>query len=171
MALGALRPGDRVQLIEGEIVETAPQGPRHFTAVSLVEQALRRVFDKNHVVRVQGPLALGALSEPEPDVAVVTGDARTYRDHHPVTAVLVVEVADDTLAFDRTRKAALYASAGIPEYWIVNLPDRTLEVHRDPTPDNGGRPAYRDVLRLGPVEQVSPLARPDRSLAVGELLP
>lgn len=171
VALGALGPDDRVQLIEGEIVEMAPQGPGHFTAVYLVEQALRRVFSESHMVRVQGPLALGALSEPEPDVAVVVGEPRAYREYHPATAALVVEISDETLAFDRTRKAAVYAAAGIPEYWIVNLQDRALEVHRDPVPADGGRPTYRTTLRLGPDEHVTPLARPDDSIAVADLLP
>lgn len=171
VALGALGPDDRVQLIEGEIVEMAPQGPGHFAAVYLVEQALRRIFSGEYMVRVQGPLALGEHSEPEPDVAVVAGGPRDYLGEHPTTALLVVEVSDSTLVFDQTRKAPIYAAAGIPEYWIVNLQDGSLEVLRDPVPADGGRPAYRTILRLGPAEHGAPLARPDYSVAVADLLP
>ncbi|MBM3471226.1 MAG: Uma2 family endonuclease [Armatimonadetes bacterium] len=171
VALGALGPDDRVQLIEGEIVEMAPQGPGHATAVTLLLDALRTAFPAGYVVRAQLPLAVGVFSEPEPDVAVVPGDPREYRDQHPTTAVLVAEVAGTTLEFDRTRKAQLYADAGIPEYWVLNLVDRTLEILRDPAPIGEGRGEYRATLRLGVAEQVAPLARPDHTIAVADLLP
>jgi len=115
---------------------------------------------------VQLPLALGPYSEPEPDVAVVEGTIDDYVEAHPSTAVLVVEVADASLQFDRTRKAALYARAGIPDYWIVNLLDGVLEVHRQPEGD-----AYRERLVLPSQERVRPLARPEVEIAVAELLP
>jgi Uma2 family endonuclease len=95
---------------------------------------LRTVFGAGFMVRAQLPLALGQHSEPEPDVAVVLGTPDDYPDDHPNTAILVVEVSDSRLAYDRTIKASLYAAAGIPEYWIVNLVERQLEIHREPMP-------------------------------------
>ena len=166
--VGLIDPDARLELIDGEILQKmSPQSSRHATAVLLVAEALRSVFaSPAYTVRVQLPLALGPYSEPEPDVAVVEGTPRRYREAHPSTAVLVVEVADASLAFDRTRKAALYARAGIPDYWIVNLLDGVLEVHRQPEGD-----AYRERLVLPSQERVRPLARPEVEIAVAELLP
>jgi Uma2 family endonuclease len=164
--LGMFREDEHVQLIEGEIVEMTPQNAPHATAVRLVQEALRTVFDPGFDVRAQLPLALGEESEPEPDIAVVPGSPRDYRDRHPSTAELVVEVADATWRFDRERKGRAYARAGIPEYWIVSLENRTLEVYRDPAGDR-----YRTEHILQPEEEVSPLARPDASIRVADLLP
>ncbi len=137
----------------------------------LALEKLRDLFGDGFVVRSQLPLALDADSEPEPDVAVVVGSVREFVDAHPVTAVLVVEVADTSLAFDRTTKAAVYARTGIADYWIVNLVDRVVEVHRDPQTamPSGSRFASVQVLRNGDV--IAPLARPDRRIAVADLLP
>jgi Uma2 family endonuclease len=164
--MGVFREDEHVQLIEGEIVEMTPQNAPHMTAVHLVADALRSAFGAGFSIRVQGPLALGADSEPEPDIAVVPGSVRDYRDRHPTTAALVVEVADATWRFDRERKSRAYAQAGIPEYWIVNLENRTLEVYRDPAGDR-----YRMEHILQPEEEVSTLARPDASIRVADLLP
>lgn len=171
VTLGVMGPDDRVQLIEGEIVEMPPQGPGHATAVTLLLDALRAAFSSGYVVRAQLPLAVGVFSEPEPDVAVVPGHPRECRDQHPTMAVLVAEVGGTTLEYDRTRKAQVYADAGIPEYWMLNLHDRTLEALRDPAPTGEGRVEYRAALRLGAVEHVAPLARPDHTIAVADLLP
>jgi len=112
------------------------------------------------------PLALGDDSEPEPDVAVVAGSPRDYRDAHPTTAALIVEVADASVAYDRKRKAPLYARAGIPEFWLLVLSEEKLEVYRDPSPLG-----YRSRRVLGRGDTVSPLARPDVALTVDDLLP
>ena len=166
VASGGFQPGSRVQLIRGEIVEMAPQGSRHATAILLTGRALGRVFAEGYSVRTQLPLAIGKWSEPEPDVAVVRGAIQDYRDRHPDTAALVVEIADSTLEFDRTHKQQVYAEAGIAEYWIVNLVDRVLEVYRDP---QGA--AYRDGRRFNPDEVVSLLAAPGNTVRVADLLP
>jgi Uma2 family endonuclease len=170
---GIFPPGDRVELIDGEVLAVTPQGSAHATAVRLAEEALRAAFGAGFDVRVQMPLALDAASEPEPDVAVVRGSPRDYRDHHPATALLVVEVADTTLAHDRERKASLYARAGIAEYWIVNLLDRRLEVYRDPAPRPEARPdsGYREVRSHAASERISPQASPRTAFQVADLLP
>lgn len=164
-AAGAFRPDARVQLIQGEIVEMTPQSAAHAAAVELAQSALQ-ALGREYWVRVQLPLALGVESEPEPDLAVVAGPPRTRAGHHPTAAALVVEVADTTLDFDRTRKHEMYARARIPEYWIVNLVDRVLEVYRE-----SQGPTYRTVLRLAPGEAIAPLAAPAASLKIGDLLP
>jgi Uma2 family endonuclease len=124
-------------------------------------------------VRTLLPLALDAASEPEPDVAVVAGSPRDYRDAHPSTALLIVEVADASLLFDRTTKASLYARAGIADYWLLNLVDQIVEVHRHPQRSTGAPPAwsYASVERYGSRDRVAPLARSDRFIAVEDLLP
>jgi Uma2 family endonuclease len=126
-----------------------------------------------YAVCVQLPLDLGDDSEPEPDVAVVVGEPLDYRDAHPTTAALIVEVLETTLSSDRTHKASLYASAGIADYWIVNLAHRQLEIHRRPIPDPH-QPygfGYVDVTHLTAADFVSPLAVPQATIAVADLLP
>ena len=119
------------------------------------------------------PLALGEHSEPEPDIAVVAGEPEDYLAAHPATAALVVEVADSSLRLDRRFKAALYAQAGLREYWIVNLVDHTLEVHRDPQPvsDAPDLWMYRSVQVLRPPATVTPQAAPDARIPIAQLLP
>ena len=112
------------------------------------------------------PLALDETSEPEPDIAVVVGVPRDYRDAHPTTAVLVVEVSDATLALDRQRKKTVYARRGIKEYWVLNLLEARLEVYRDPKGED-----YQDVRSLTGSDKVSPLACPVATIAVADLLP
>jgi Uma2 family endonuclease len=142
------------------------QSSFHATSVRAAEETLRNIFQRGYDVRVQMPLGIDDYSLPEPDVAVVRGSWRDYREVHPTTAVLVIEVADSSLAHDRTRKRPRYAQAGIPEYWIVNLSDGCLEVYRDPV---GGD--YQLHLVLRGHEFVSPLTHPDVSIAVSDLLP
>ena len=170
---GVFAPGERVELIEGEIIKMTPQKGPHMTGVTLVSEELRRAFGKGYVVRVQGPIALGPLSEPEPDVTVVRGSPRDYRDSHPTTAVLVVEVSDTTLVLDRQQKAGLYARAGIPEYWILNLLEQVLEVYRGPAPipDHPLGYGYRSSECLDASASVVPLAASATPIAVADLLP
>jgi Uma2 family endonuclease len=163
---GSFQPGDRFELVEGVVYDMAPQNSRHATAVRLLQKALDATFGEGFDVRCQLPLALGADSEPEPDFAVVAGDIRDYRDSHPTTAVLVVEIADSSAFHDRVRKGRLYARSGIPEYWLLNLPDGILEVYREPAEE-----AYRSRAILRPPETVSPLACSQGAITVGDLLP
>ncbi len=155
-----------MELLEGEILERSPERSRHAAAVDLAFEALRRAFPASYSIRVQHPLALSGSSEPEPDLAVVAGSARDYVDRHPTTAALVVEVSDSSLEYDRTRKARVYAAAGILDYWIVNIVEGALELRRDP-----GTSGYRSVRRLAPGETVTPLAAQGMPVTVSDLLP
>lgn len=168
---GILDPDERVQLIEGEIITMTPQNSPHSAAIGKTEDILRQVFGSHCWVRVQMPLIVDPDSEPEPDLAVVSGRPSTYVTEHPRTALLVVEVADTTLALDRDRKAHIYARADVPDYWIVNLTERCLEVYRNPVTLPGQPASYRAVMKLGPSETIAPLAAPSTSVAVADLLP
>jgi len=163
--------GQRTELIGGEVVILSPQKYRHAYTLDRTGHVLRRTFGTGFWVRTQLPLQCGRTSEPEPDVSVVPGSGEDYEDH-PTHAVLVVEVADTTLHFDRTQKMSLYARSGFPEYWIVNLIDGVVEVHRSPVEDDsqpfGAR--YADVQRLVPGQTVAPLEKPDAAIAVADLM-
>ena len=170
---GFFQPGDPIELIGGQLIVAEPQGSDHFTAIRAAEEALRTAFGTGWDVRGQGPVALDEDSEPEPDVAVVPGSFRDYARAHPSRPVLVVEVSESSLDLDRHHKGSLYARAGLADYWIVNLVDRVLEVHRDPGPDPaasfGSR--YQTVATLGREASVSPLALPGAPIRVADLLP
>ena len=170
---GILTEDDRVELIDGEIIEMPPQNEPHAVATGLAQDALAAAFPEGFHVRVQLPVALDDRSEPEPDLAVVAGRRRDYLRGHPPTAVLVLEVADSTLAYDRRRKASLYARQGIGEYWIVNLVDDCLEVYRQPGVDQeqplGFRYASLTTLRRS--DSISPLAAPQTAISISSLLP
>jgi len=179
-ALGLLGPEDHVELIEGEITQKMPMNSPHATALTLAYDALRLVFPIGFAVRPQLPLSVGGLSQPEPDVAVVTGSVRDYGNAHPTAdnAVLVVEISDSTLLPDQTTKAGpkrleCYARAGIQEYWIVNLPERLLEVHRWPVPSEDALLGFRyqQIRVLSETDTITPLAAPTAAIAVADLLP
>ena len=171
--LGVFQPGERLELIDGLLVVREPQGTRHATAIRRVLAALRGVLGDAWQIDSQLPLALDEDSEPEPDVAVVPGDARTYRDAHPARAVLIVEVAEASYRIDHEYKASLYARAGIADYWIIDLVRDALEVHRDPEVSPGAPCGwrYRSVVTLHPPAAVAPLLMPGASIPVGDLLP
>jgi len=161
---GLLGEDDSVELIDGEIIHMSPQNTPHAVAVRLICRALQRVFSSDeYIIDEQLPLALDPDSEPEPDVSVIEGRPRDFLDDHPSSAVLVVEVAEASLQFDRTRKRALYARHGLPEYWIVNLVDQQVEVHRGSTGES-----YAETT-VHTVEETVSLR--DRSVAVSDVLP
>jgi Uma2 family endonuclease len=170
-AQGIFGPDERVELVEGEILLMTPQGTRHATVLRLMTRALEGTFAPGEFdVRTQLPLALDPDGEPEPDIAVVAGSPDDFLAKHPTTAVLVVEVAESSLAFDR-KKASTYARAKVQEYWIANLVDGVLEVHRDPqmsSPD--GTWSYALVKRVKPRGSVQPLGAPEARLKVSTLL-
>jgi Uma2 family endonuclease len=170
--LGILQ-GQPVELIRGQLVVAEPQGSYHASAIGSAGDLLKGLLPPGWVVRVQMPVALDDESEPEPDLAVVPGAWADHRASHPSLPTLVVEVAESSLAFDRADKGSLYARGGIRDYWIVNLVDRLLEVHRDPRPDptapHGWR--YLTVEWLSPGASVSPLALPSVRVPVSDLVP
>lgn len=163
---GVFGPEDHVELLDGEIIDMAPEKSRHATAVTLVGDALRAVFAANATLRLQLPLGLDDHSEPEPDIAVVPGSPRDYRDAHPTQALLICEVSDTTLAYDRTKKLAAYARVGIAEYWILDLSTERLEVYREPR--EGGY-SVAQVFRSD--ESVEPVFGTRSPVAVKDLLP
>lgn len=162
---GILGEEDRVELINGEIVPMSPQGSRHAGTVSLVEGVLRKAYPERFLIRIQMPLALGTASEPEPDVAVVEGTPRDYMDAHPSSALLVVEVAESSVDFDRTTKQALYAAHDVGEYWLVNVESGFLEVYRHPSEER-----YEEKTTLHRGDEVEPLGGMEE-IAVEDLLP
>ena len=165
--------GQRAELIGGEVLVMSPQNPPHFSEIKRIETQLQFVFDKGFWIRTQGPLSLGLDSDPEPDLAVVKGTFEDFSNSHPTSALLIVEVADTTLDYDRGRKASLYASAGIADYWIVNLRDHQLEVCRKPVRERSQPFGFRydqiTILKSG--RKITPLAKPKSVLSVGKLLP
>ena len=171
--IGIFRPGEPVELMDGDLVVSEPQGSAHCTAIGLVEDALRAALPAGWFVRSQGPLALDDDSEPEPDVALVPGARRAYAQQHPARPALVIEVSESSLALDRDYKGSLYARAHLDDYWIVNLIDRVVEVYRQPVPDSsapyGWRYASREVLAHD--ASVELLAVPSLRLRVSDLLP
>jgi Uma2 family endonuclease len=160
--------GKRVERVRGEVVEMSPTDWTHVVACRRTGEVLEAVFaGVGWVSRGDQPIAL-ADSDPEPDVMAVAGRFEDYSDH-PTTALLIVEVANTTLARDTTTKVELYAEAGIPEYWVLDLLNRRLLVYRDPIP--GAPPTYLTRLTFGAPDAVSPLAAPAASVRVADLLP
>ncbi len=165
---GVLTANDRVELLEGVIVAMSPQNPRHASSTTRVDSALRRAVGGRAVIRVQLPFIAGGYSVPEPDVIVVPGQESDYDDAHPTTALLVVEVADSSLLQDRLTKAAIYAAANVPEYWLVNLRDDCVEVFRAPDPTMR---QYRERRVAQRSERLEIIGLPNGSVAVEDLLP
>ncbi len=161
----------RVEFVRGEIIDMGIQGWPHALTLSLLGEVLRRVFTPGYWIYDQKTFPIVG-SQPEPDAAVIPGSPRDYTDH-PTNAVLIVEVSDTTLAYDLTTKAELYATAGIADYWVLDVENRQLHVFRDPQPLPPAleATAYQTHLTLSPTDHVSPLAAPTASILVSELLP
>jgi len=171
--LGVFQPGEDIELIGGELMVAEPQGAPHYTAIRKTAKALEVAFGPGWEVRTEGPIGLDDESEPEPDVAVVPGAPGDYARAHPSRPALTVEVAESSLALDRQRKGSLYARAGLPDYWVLNLVDRVLEVYREPAPDSaapfGWRYGRSEVFEAS--ARVTPLAAPGSSIPVSQILP
>ena len=165
---GILSEGDRVELIEGEIVRMNPIGSRHAACVRRIDALFNRE-DLDAIVSVQSPVLLPDLSEPEPDVALLRPRGDFYSAGHPEPGdvLLLIEVSDTTLDYDRRNpKLPLYARFGIPETWIVDLSSDTVEAHSRPA---GG--VYEDITRIERGESLSPKAVPNLKLGAHAILP
>jgi Uma2 family endonuclease len=163
----------KTMLLNGEIFTMTMPAPPHDVSLGLIDDWLRTVFGTGYHIRNQMGFDVGTQSDPGPDVAVVVGSRRDYLASPPTTAVLVVEVADTSMFVDTTTKAEMYATAGVTDYWVLDLNGRQLLVYRDPVslPAGLGATAYRTQLTLSPTDRVSPLAAPTASILVSELLP
>ncbi|MDQ2694404.1 MAG: Uma2 family endonuclease [Pseudomonadota bacterium] len=157
-ALGAvLDAGARLELIDGEVYDMAPIGSRHADLVEYLGDLLRYALPPELGVRRQNPVTLGAHSEPQPDLCVVRARALPYSQAHPQPEdiLLIVEVAEHTLDYDRNVKLPLYARFAIPEAWIVNIPDRQVEIHTDP-----GQGGYQSILHRRGGGRITPQRLP-----------
>ena len=162
-----LHEDDRVELLDGQIVQMTPIGLRHAASVTGLTELLAPLASGQATLRIQNPLTLFEDQEPQPDVALVRYRADRYRTGHPRAAdtLLVIEVADTSVESDRQRKIPLYARAGIPEAWLVNLPEDAIEIYREPTAG-----AYTTLRTARRGETVSPLAFPGLMLRVDDIL-
>jgi len=170
--LGILTENDRVELIDGRLVAKVTHNPPHDAAVSLADHELSAIIHRDLLIRIQSAVTL-ASSEPEPDVVVVKGPARRYARRHPGPRdiLLLVEVAQATLLFDRLEKGREYARARIPIYWIVNLVESQLEVYSQPR--GGLSPKYRrkDISSANDLVPVVIQGKEIGRIAVRDLLP
>ncbi len=166
---GLISPDERCELLAGWVVAMAPQSPRHANAVWRATNVLTRAVGSDAVVRAQLPLLLGETNVPEPDVAVVVGPAALYEEAHPSSALLCVEIADSSLIQDRFTKSRIYAAAGVPEFWIVNLRERVVEILCD---HDCERSRYRERRVVHPGDSIDLRLGADINsrLAVADLL-
>lgn len=161
--LGCFGEDEKVELLEGVIVQMTPQGLEHAAAIESLTHRLVLALATRARVRVQLPFAASDISEPEPDLAVVPpGDPRLS---HPEQALLLIEVADSSLSKDRRVKTRIYAAAGVPEYWVVDVAGRTIEVRTEPGVDG-----YRQARIARPGETIRLRAFPDVEIAVSDVL-
>jgi Uma2 family endonuclease len=165
--LGLLGDDDRVELLDGQIVAMTPMGPEHTRCVHALTQLLSRLVGETAIVRVHNPLVLSARCEPHPDLAAVKPRADTYRGAHPrpEDVLLLVEVADGSADLERRVRVPLYAKAGIPEVWLVDLHHHVVQVYRRPRPAG-----YLEMRPLGRGDALSALLLPTGSIAVDEIL-
>jgi Uma2 family endonuclease len=164
--------GKRMILIRGELFEVPPMNSLHAACLVLVHAILLKIVPTNCEVRQQSPLILSLDTDPVPDFMIVPGSWRDYLVHNPTTALLAIEIAFTSLDFDLTTKAELFASANVPEYWVLDIPSRRLFVLREPTPlpTNGGQ-HYRSQVELTDKDTVAPLFDPDKAIRIADLLP
>lgn len=161
--LGAFE-GERIELLDGQLVQMSPIGPPHCSTVDKLMERFVLGLTGLARVRVQQPFAASVASEPQPDLAIVP--LATYEATHPERAELLIEVAESSLPYDRGPKLRVYAESGVPEYWIVNLAERRIEVHRKPS---NGR--YWQAHLCGESDVIRPERFPDFELRVADVLP
>jgi len=164
---GIFTEDDRVELIEGEIIQMTPIGNTHAGCVRWLIQLFRRYPSDLFIIDAQNPLRLSNYTEPQPDIVLLKPRPNNYRRAHPVPedVFLVIEVADSSLCYDKNVKIPIYAKSNIAECWLVNLQDRNIEIYRQPT-DNG----YQQIQTITPDQILSPQAFPDFFLKASEIL-
>jgi Uma2 family endonuclease len=165
--VGILPHDARVELVNGDVIQMPPIGSHHNGSVMTLDDVLRDRLGRGVAISVQGPLLIRPRGAPQPDIVVLRRRDDNYRTSNPTPGdvLLVIEVSDSTLVHDRDTKGPLYAQAGIAEYWIVNLVDMQLMVYRRPIDG-----AYGDVQVLGKGDSIQPLAFPDVTIEVSEIL-
>jgi Uma2 family endonuclease len=165
--VGIFHEDSRVELIDGEIIDMSPIGSRHMRAVNRLTKIFVGLAGDAAIVSVRNPIDLGEHTHPEPDVVLLRPSEDEYGGAHPTArdVLLIVEVADSSVEFDLKTKAAMYAAAGIADYWVWDIPGDGILVHRDPSPDG-----YRFVQTFRRGETLAPLAFPEHALAIDELL-
>ena len=163
---GILHEDDRVELLEGEIVEMVPIGSRHAACVNCLNRILSEGLRSRAIISVQNPIRLGEHSEPQPDLTLLRPRPDFYSDSHPDSAdvILLVEVADTSEDYDREVKMPLYAQYGIPEAWLVDISSRSIQIYRDPGPEG-----YGDIQQVGQGRSIAPQAFPGLGLVVEEV--
>jgi Uma2 family endonuclease len=168
MESGIIREGEKVELILGQIFTMAAKGTRHTVATTRLLKSLLMLIGVQAIVRCQEPITLPNNSEPEPDIVIVRLRSDDYVNSHPSPAdiILVIEVADSTIKFDREKKAPLYAAAGISEYWIVNLIDNRLEIYRQPEES-----IYASIQIVTPPRSISLPQFPDIVVQINDFFP
>jgi Uma2 family endonuclease len=166
-AAGIFRQDARLELIEGEIFEMSPVGSLHAACVNFLSMLLNRLFGKSHIIATQNPIRLSDFSEPQPDISLLRRRDDYYRGNLPTPAdvLLVIEVADTTVIKDRTIKIPLYARSGVPEAWLVNIPEEQVEVYSDHV-----KGVYQRTEVFGRDGQARSHTVEGLALSVGELL-
>lgn len=163
---GIFDPDERVELIEGRLIDMAPIGSDHAGKVIQLDAMLSRIFSRLALVSPQNPLRLGEHSEPQPDFAILRLRNDFYRTSHPQPqdVLLVIEVSATSVRYDREMKIPLYARSGIPEVWLLGLPNKQLEIYRHPRTEG-----YGEVLHPANDEDIPPMVLPDAALSVADL--
>jgi Uma2 family endonuclease len=164
---GIFSENDKVELINGEILEMSPIGRRHTACVNRLNSVFSQLLGKKVIIAVQNPITLNNLSEPQPDIALLKPRADFYESGHPQPqdVFLLIEVADSSLEYDRDVKIPLYASSGITEVWLVDIYEQVIIVYRYPS-ENG----YSDIQKLSRGEKMSIQAFPEVNLVVDDIL-
>jgi Uma2 family endonuclease len=165
---GILQPDESVELITGQIIrKMSPQGSPHAAAITRANRLFYQPAPDVFTIRIQLPLSLDEFSQPEPDIALVKTDRLDYEERHPCAdeVYLIIEIADSTLRSDLNLKKQVYAAAGIPDYWVLDLSHRQLYVYRQPTATG-----YQQEQILEETAQIAPLAFPEKLLPVASML-
>ncbi|MDS4031265.1 MAG: Uma2 family endonuclease [Candidatus Contendobacter sp.] len=165
--VGLLHEDSRVELIDGEIIEMAPIGSAHGGNVKRFIRLFSKVIGNKAIIAAQDPVVLSGYAEPQPDISILRWRADDYEQSnpHPEDVLLLIEVSDSTLRYDRDVKIPLYAKNGIPEVWLLDIPNRKLEIYREPI---NGEYRQRDCRQTG---QIAPILCPDAVIDLAELFP